>query len=73
MNLSDPVGKFTDWEQFQSLSSELISPRIQVNSVEEADKAAHDLTVSIALVYRLSTSKIQSRTLIRMDLVRRVC
>jgi hypothetical protein len=23
-NLSDPVDKFTDWEQFQSLASELI-------------------------------------------------
>jgi hypothetical protein len=31
-NLSDPVDKFTDWEWFQSLASELFSPRIQTNS-----------------------------------------
>jgi hypothetical protein len=31
-SLSDPVEKFTDWKWFQSLASELISPRIQVNS-----------------------------------------
>jgi hypothetical protein len=31
-NLLDPVDKFTDWEQFQSLASELISPTIQINS-----------------------------------------
>jgi hypothetical protein len=37
-NLSDLLDKFTDWEWFQSLASELISPRIQINSGEEADK-----------------------------------
>jgi hypothetical protein len=37
--LSDPVDKFTDWRQFQNLTSELISPRIQINSGEEANKA----------------------------------
>jgi hypothetical protein len=31
-NISNPVDKFTDWERFQSLASELISPRIQINS-----------------------------------------
>jgi hypothetical protein len=31
-NPLDPVDKFTDWEKFQSLASELISPRIQINS-----------------------------------------
>jgi hypothetical protein len=31
-NLSDLVYKFTDWERVQSLGSELISPRIQINS-----------------------------------------
>jgi hypothetical protein len=30
-NLWDLVDKFTDWGQFQSLASELISPRIQIN------------------------------------------
>jgi hypothetical protein len=36
-NLSDPVDKFTDWERFQSLASDLISSKIQMNSEEEAD------------------------------------
>jgi hypothetical protein len=30
-NMSDSVDIFTDWERFQSLASELISPRIQSN------------------------------------------
>jgi hypothetical protein len=46
--LSEPVDKFTDWEQFQSLASELIAPRIQINSKEEADKEARDFTAFIA-------------------------
>jgi hypothetical protein len=57
-NLSAPVVKFTDWEWFRSLASELISPAIQINSGKEADKAANGLTAPIASVYRLSTSKI---------------
>jgi hypothetical protein len=28
-SLSDPVEKFTDWDRFQSLASDLVSPRIQ--------------------------------------------
>jgi hypothetical protein len=28
----EPLEKFTDWEQFQSLASNLISPRIEINS-----------------------------------------
>jgi hypothetical protein len=40
------------------LASELISPKIQINSEEEADKMAHDFTASIALAYRIVTSKI---------------
>jgi hypothetical protein len=47
-NLSEPVEKFTDWERFQSLALELISPRIEINSGVEADKAARDFTASIA-------------------------
>jgi hypothetical protein len=31
-NLSEPVEKFTDWERFQSLASELVSPRVEINS-----------------------------------------
>jgi hypothetical protein len=57
-NLSDSVDKFTHLERFQSLASELISPRIQINSEKEADKRARDFTASIASAYRLSTSKI---------------
>jgi hypothetical protein len=57
-NLSDPVDKFTDWERFQRLASELISPKIKINSEEEADKAARDFTASIASAYRIATSKI---------------
>jgi hypothetical protein len=54
-NLSDAVDKSTDWERFQSLTSELISPRIPVILWEEADKAARDFTASIVSAYRLST------------------
>jgi hypothetical protein len=52
------VGKFTDWDWFQSLTSELISPRIQIKLGKEVDKVACNFTASIALAYRLSTSKI---------------
>jgi hypothetical protein len=51
-NTSDPVDKFTDWERFK------FSPIIQINSDEETDKAARDITASTASVYSLSTSKI---------------
>ncbi|PNF42024.1 hypothetical protein B7P43_G12302 [Cryptotermes secundus] len=56
--LSEPIGKFTDWERFQSLASELISPKLEINSGVEADKAARDFAASIATAYKLSTSKI---------------
>jgi hypothetical protein len=56
-NALDPIEKFTDWEQFQSLTSDLISPSIQIHSSEEDDKAACDFAVSIILPYRLSTRK----------------
>jgi hypothetical protein len=48
-NISEPIEKFTDWDRFQSLPSELISPRIEINSRVEA---------SIASAYRLVISKI---------------
>jgi hypothetical protein len=38
--ISQPVEKITNWERFQSLASNLISPRIEINSGVEADKAA---------------------------------
>jgi hypothetical protein len=44
----DPVEKFTDWERFQSLASALVSPRIEINSCTEADKAARDFAASVA-------------------------
>jgi hypothetical protein len=51
----DPVETFTDWERFQSLASALVSPRVEINSCIEADKAARDFAASIASAYRLST------------------
>jgi hypothetical protein len=57
-NHSEPIGKFTDWDRFQSLASELISLRIEINSGVEVDKAASDFTASIASAYRLANSKV---------------
>jgi hypothetical protein len=57
-NLSEPIEKFTDWDRLQSLASELISPRIEINSRVEAVKAACDFTASIASAYRLATIKV---------------
>jgi hypothetical protein len=54
--LSNPVN--SDWKQFQNLFSELISPRIQINSEEEDEKEASGFTPCIASAYRISTSKI---------------
>jgi hypothetical protein len=47
-NLSEPIEKFIDWERFQSLASELISPRVEINLGVEADNAARDFTASIS-------------------------
>jgi hypothetical protein len=47
-NLSELTEKFTDWDRLQSFASELISPRIEINSGVEADKAARKFTASIA-------------------------
>jgi hypothetical protein len=41
-----------------SLASNLISPRVEINSGVEADKEARAFTASIASTYRLSTNKI---------------
>jgi hypothetical protein len=51
----DPVEKFTDWERFQILSSALVSPRVEIKSCIEADKAARDFATPVASTYRLST------------------
>jgi hypothetical protein len=56
--LSKPLEKFTDWERFQSLAQNLISPRVEINSGLEADNAARAFTASIASAYRLSTTNI---------------
>jgi hypothetical protein len=69
-NLSEPIENFIDWEWFQSLVSDLISPRIEINRDEEADKAASDFTASIALAYMLSTSKVTLSDLNRSSLFR---
>jgi hypothetical protein len=50
-----PFEKFTDRERFQSLTSALVSPRVEINSCIEADKVARDFTASIGSAYRLST------------------
>jgi hypothetical protein len=48
-NLLDLVDKFTDWERFQSLASQIWSLKIQINSGEEANKAVCNFTASLAL------------------------
>jgi hypothetical protein len=57
-NLSEPIEKFTDWDRFQSLASELISPQIKVKSGVEADKAARDFRASVTSAYRLSKCEV---------------
>jgi hypothetical protein len=57
-NLSNPVDKFTDFERFESIACELISPMIQIISGEKADKAVRDFIAFISSAYRLSLSKI---------------
>jgi hypothetical protein len=42
------VEEFTDWEQFQSMISDLVSPRIKISAREEAGKVARNLAASIA-------------------------
>jgi hypothetical protein len=39
-NFSEPIENYTDWERFQSFASDLISPRLEINTRVEADKAA---------------------------------
>jgi hypothetical protein len=56
-NLSDPIAKFTDWERFQSLASDLISPTLDINTGKKP-MAQREFTASIASAYRLSTSKV---------------
>jgi hypothetical protein len=55
-NLSESIKKFTDWDWFQILASELVSPRIEINSGVEAYKVARVFATFIASAYGLSTS-----------------
>jgi hypothetical protein len=55
----DPIEKLREWEVFQSLASELISPNIQIHSSNKDAKAAHDFAASMSSAYRLSISKLQ--------------
>jgi hypothetical protein len=48
-----PADIYTGWERFRSLTCDLTSPRIQIDTVDEAERAA-----SIASAYRLSTREI---------------
>jgi hypothetical protein len=51
-NFSETVENFTDWELFQRLTSELISPKIEIKSGIEADKVARDFTAPNASACR---------------------
>jgi hypothetical protein len=55
---STPIEIHTDWEQFQSLTSDFIAPRTQIHTPEDAEEAARKFAASIASAYRLSTHKI---------------
>jgi hypothetical protein len=57
-NLSEPIEKFKDWDWFQSLDNELISPNIEIKLGVDADKAARNFTASTTSAYRFSTSTI---------------
>jgi hypothetical protein len=48
-NLLEPIEEFTDWDRFQGLASELISPRIEL---------IWDFAASVASAYRLVASKL---------------
>jgi hypothetical protein len=50
--------KFTAWERFRRFASDSISPKIETNSREEAEKVACNFTASIASACRLSTNKV---------------
>jgi hypothetical protein len=57
-DISARVETRTDWEWFQRLAPDLIPPLIQIDTVEEAEKAARIFTASIASAYSLSTRKL---------------
>jgi hypothetical protein len=49
------VERHTDWDLFRSLTSDLIHPRLQADTVEEVRRAASAFAASVASVYRLAT------------------
>jgi hypothetical protein len=57
-NLLEPTEESTDLDWFESLTSELISPRIEINMRVEANKVAHNFPASVASAYMLLTSKV---------------
>jgi hypothetical protein len=57
-DISAPIEIHTDWERFQSLASDLTSPRTQIHTPENAEEAARKFAASIASAYWLSTHKI---------------
>jgi oligoendopeptidase F len=60
-DISASVEIHTDWEGFQSLASDLISPRTQNHTCEDAEERARNFaasTASTASAFRLSTNKI---------------
>jgi hypothetical protein len=57
MEVWNRAEKFTDSEWFQSLTSELISPRIQINCSEEAGIRQLTITQPVSPWHRLMTSK----------------
>jgi hypothetical protein len=57
-DISVPVEIHTDWTRFRSLTSDLISPRTQIDTSDEAERAGCIFAASIASAYRLSTGNI---------------
>jgi hypothetical protein len=53
-----PVETFTDWDRFQSLVSDLISPSTQIHTFKDAKETARKFTASMSSAYRLSTHKV---------------
>jgi hypothetical protein len=56
-DISTPDEIYTDWERFQSVASDPISPETQIHILEDDEKAARNFAASIASAYSLSTNK----------------
>jgi hypothetical protein len=55
---STPVEIHTDWQRFQCIASDQISPENQIHTLEDTEKAARNFAAFIASAYKLSTHKI---------------